>query len=309
MAATADDEMGVRLVDALSSMYGSHPGHRAAHAKGVLAAATFTPAPDAAGLSRAPHLAGGPHRAHVRFSNGSGDPTVADGVRDGRGIAVKVYLPDGSTTDMVGLTLPVFFTRTPEDLIAFNVARRVDPATGAPDLEKVGAYLGEHPEAMAGVTAAMSALPPASFAQLTFHLIHAFGFVADGATRWGRVHLVPAAGEASISEEEAAAAAHDYLSEELTARLAAGPVVFDVELELAPDDAELDDPTAVWPDDLERVPLGRLEITGIATDREHDGDILVFDPTRVPDGIELPADRILHARSAAYRESVRRRTS
>ena len=40
----------------------------------------------------------------------------------------------------------MFFTRTPEDLLAFNEARRPDPSTGEPDLAKVGAFLADHPE-------------------------------------------------------------------------------------------------------------------------------------------------------------------
>src|SRR6476646_2090020 len=162
-------------------MYGTHPGHRAAHAKGVLCAATFTATPAAAGLSRAAHLQGEPLRAHVRFSNGNGDPTVADGVRDGRGVAVKVYLPAGGTTDIVGLNFPTFFVRTPEDLLAFNEARRPDPATGQLDMEKVGAFLAAHPETVPAVTAAITAVTPASYATLTYHSIHAYRFVAaDG---------------------------------------------------------------------------------------------------------------------------------
>src|SRR5436309_11082169 len=106
----------------------------------------FTPTDSAAALSGAPHFAGPPIRAHVRFSNGAGDPTVSDGTRDARGMAVKFYLPDGKTTDIVAITLPVFFTRTPDDLVAFNAARRPDPASGQPDMEKVGAFLAEHPE-------------------------------------------------------------------------------------------------------------------------------------------------------------------
>ena len=77
--------------------------------------------------------------------------------------------------------------------------------------------------------------------------------------------------------------------------------------ELARDGDPLTDPTALW-GDRDRVTLGRLELTGIATDRERDGDVLVFDPTRVPDGIRCPDDPILHARTHAYSESVRRRT-
>jgi len=52
-----------------------------------------------------------------------------------------------------------------------------------------------------------------------------------------------------------------------------------------------------------------LEITALAFDRERDGDILVFDPTRVPDGIRVTDDKILLARPGAYSVSVTRRTS
>src|SRR2546421_10602937 len=186
------DELSQRLVDGINATYGSHAGHRAVHAKGVLCSGTFTPTGSASALSRAPHFAGGAVRAHVRFSNGSGDPTIPDGTRDARGMAVKFYLPDGKTTDIVALSLPVFFARTPEDLLLFNEARRPDPATGQPDVEKVGAYLAEHPEAVAAVTAAISHPAPASYARLTYHSIHAFRFVAaDDTVRYGRYHLVP----------------------------------------------------------------------------------------------------------------------
>jgi len=304
------DEISERLVDGLNATYGRHPGHRAAHAKGMLCAATFTPTPDAASLSRAAHLAGDTRRAHVRFSNGSGDPTAPDAARDGRGMAVKIYLPDGTTTDIVALSLPAFFARTPEDLLAFNEARRPDPSTGQPDLTKVGAYLAEHPEAVPAVTAAVTHPIPASYAALTYHALHAFGFVAaDGSVRYGRYHFLPAAGEAALSDDEAAGAAPDYLVAELTERLARGPVVFDVDVQLAGGGDPVDDPTAPWPDAREVVRLARLEIVAPAHDREVGGDVLVFDPTRVPDGITLSADPILHARPGAYSVSVARRTA
>ena len=246
----------------------------------------------------------------MRFSNGSGDPTVPDGVRDGRGMAVKFYLPDGKTTDIVALSLPAFLARTPEDLLAFNDARRADPATGQPDVAKVGAYLGEHPESVPAVTAAMTHPIPASYATLTYHALHAFGFVAaDDPVRYGRYHWVPDAGEAAINDEEAAARPPDYLRDELVERFADGPAVFHLEVQLAGEGDALDDATAAWPDDREVVRAGRLEITTLAFDRERDGDILVFDPTRVPDGIVLTEDPILLARPGAYSVSVARRTA
>ncbi len=308
LPAVGSDDLSERLVDSINASYGVHRGFRAAHAKGVLCAASFVPTPEAGRLSRAAHLTGAGVRAHVRFSNGSGDPTVPDAMRDGRGMAVKLYLPDSTTTDIVALSLPAFFARTPEDLLAFNEARRVDPATGQPDLARVGAYLAAHPEAMVAVNAAITHPIPASYATLAYHGLHAFGFVApDGAVSHGRYHLVPEAGEATLSDDEAATRGPDYLRDELSERLAGEPAVFHVHAQLAGEGDPTDDPTAVWPDDREVVMLGRLEVTGLAFDRERDGDVLVFDPTRVPDGIRLSNDPILLARPGAYSVYVARR--
>jgi catalase len=304
------DDLSERLVEAINGVYGVHPGHRTAHAKGVLCAATFAPTPEAAGLSRAPHFNTPSSRAHVRFSNGSGDPTVADSARDARGMAVKFYLPDGGTTDVVGISLPSFFARTPQDLLAFNAARRPDPETGETDMAKAGAYLAEHPEAVPAVTAAITHPIPASYTSLTYHALHAFGFVGrDGTVRHGRYHFVTESNDEPLTDEEAAARSPDYLREELAERFSRGPAVFRVDVQLAGEGDPIDDPTAEWPDDREVVGVGRLELTGLANDRERDGDILVFDPSRVPDGIVLTDDPILHARPGAYSVSVARRTS
>ena len=66
------------------------------------------------------------------------------------------------------------------------------------------------------------------------------------------------------------------------------------------------DPTKVWPDDRRRVVAGRVEVTGTAPsanalERE------VFDPRRVPDGIELSDDPVLRFRGDVYRLSAERR--
>ena len=71
----------------------------------------------------------------------------------------------------------------------------------------------------------------------------------------------------------------------------------------------VDDPTAAWPEEREQVEVGRLELDGPETERERDGDVLVFDPTRVIDGIELSDDPILRFRRRAYSVSVERRIS
>jgi catalase len=52
---------------------------------------------------------------------------------------------------------------------------------------------------------------------------------------------------------------------------------------------------------------GRLEVTDLDHERETGDDVLVFDPTRVVDGVTLSDDPVLFARRLAYTESVARR--
>jgi catalase len=293
------------VVDSINDVSGSHEGHRAAHAKGTLMAATFTATPEAASLTRAAHMQGGEVRATIRFSNGGGDPGIPDYAREGRGIAIKLYVDDETRTDMVGLSLPRFFVRTPEEFLEFTRARKPDPETGQPDMAKVGAFLEAHPEALPAIQAALTAGPPESYATVAYNGIHTFRWEnADGEARHVRWHLVPEAGEVELPDEEAKARGKHYLQEDIVGRAGAA---WRMEVSIAEDGDPIDDPTAVWPDERERVTLGHLELTGIATDREQGDDVLVFDPTRVTDGIELSDDPILRFRSDAYAESVLRR--
>ena len=298
-----------QIIDALNANFGSHPSTRAVHAKGTLTTATFTATPEAAGLSTAGHLQGERHRAHVRFSNGSGDPTAHDGARDGRGMAVKIYLDDGATTDIVAVTLPSFIARTPEDFLALTLARRPDPETGQPDMAKLGAHFEAHPEALPAVQAAVMQPPVASYLATAYNGLHAFRWLApDRAARWVRYHWTPDAGVETLDDGAAMERAPDFLQDDLRERLQAAPATFTLSVSIAADGDPVDDATAAWPADRDRVVVGTLSITGLAFDREHDGDVLVFDPTRVVAGIEPSDDPILHVRSLAYSESVLRRS-
>src|SRR5215218_9612002 len=98
-----------QAVDAVGEIFGRHPGHRAVHAKGVVCAGTFTATAAAARLTRAVHMQGETFPVTVRFSNASGDPRAPDGIPDGRGMATKIYLPDGARTDIVAVTAGRFF--------------------------------------------------------------------------------------------------------------------------------------------------------------------------------------------------------
>jgi catalase len=303
------DRLAEQVVDAINDVSGAHAGHRSAHARGTLGAGHFTATPAAAHLTRAAHMQGNPVRATVRFSNGGGDPRIPDYATEGRGMAVKLYLDNGERTDMVALSLPVFFARTPEDFLEFTRARKPDPETGNPDPERIGAWFAAHPEAGPAIQAAVTAPPPASYAACVYHGLHSFRWVnAAGEGRFGRFRWEPESGVETLSPDEARAGGDTYLQEEIAARLAGAGAAFELIVTLAGPDDPIDDPTAAWPPEREQVTLGRLELTGPEEGREREGDVLVFDPTRVVDGIEPSDDPILLFRRRAYAVSVERRS-
>src|SRR3954452_18595491 len=220
----------VELVDAIGAAGGSYPGHRAAHAKGVVLSGTFTPTPQASELTRAAHFAGGPVRVTVRWSNGGANPDGNDaGVGDGRGMAVKFYLPDGSTTDIVALTLPVFFVRTVEEFLEFTLAR-------AESFEKVGEFVASHPATQQAVQQiAPTLVPPRSYATAAYNSIHAFKLVnAAGDERWIRWRWIPEAGVEMLAEEERDGADRVFLQKEIFERL---PVRFTLVARMADEGA------------------------------------------------------------------------
>jgi catalase len=291
-----------QAVDAINRRFGSH-GARALHAKGTLLKGTFTGSPAAAKLTKAAHMQGDPVPVTVRFSNGSGDPSTPDYGPEVRGLAAKFYLPDGGRTDISAQTVPRFPVRTPDAFI--NLIRASAP--GRARLWRLPLFLASHPEALPALRANAPALkPPASYATAAYYAIHAFKWIdAGGSQRWVRYRWLPEASEPPLSPEEARSRGADYLQEDIVRRL---PVRFRLELQIAGGGDKVDDPTAVWADERERVDAGELELTEPETGRERDGDVLVFDPTRVTEGIELSDDPILKFRPAAYSASVTRRT-
>ena len=302
-------ELGERLVAALYGRHGEHPGFRAAHAKGSCCVGTFTATPAAAALSIAPHLGGRPLAVKVRFSNGSGIPAYPDYARsDGRGMAVKFALDDGRHVDMVALTLPVFFVRTPEDFLEFLGATTPDPATGQPDLGRVGEFLERHPETRQGIEVALGGTLPASYLTTRYNGIHTFRLVdAAGEGRWCRYRWEPEAGEQATTSAEARAGGREYLQDELRARLGGGPAGFRLVFVLGAADDPITDPTAQWPEDRESVVAGRLELAAMVADQAADCEADIFDPTNVVEGFECSEDPVLLARSNAYAASFTRR--
>jgi catalase len=293
-------------IAAAHERFGKHAGYRALHAKGTLLKGTFTPTPDGARLSRAAHLHAESVSVTARVSNGSGNPDEPDYAPDVRGLAVKLYLPDGSKTDIVAQTLPFFAV---SGVAAFNEQLRASKP-GPSMAWRMPLFLARHPRVALDLPKLLPRLrPPASYATHRYYALHAFKWIdADGGERWVRYELAPEAGEATISQGEARKRGRDYLHDEILERVARTPVRFALELQIAGPDDDPDDPTKRWPDDRERVVAGHIDLLEPETEREQGDDVLVFDPTRVVDGIELSDDPILRFRTRAYSASVLERT-
>ena len=117
-------EVYEKLVDILSTIFGSHPGYRAIHAKGVVCEGTFTPSVAATSVSRAKHFQGGSVPVTVRFSDTTGIATIpdADPNANPRGLGLKFNLPDGTETDIVAHSYNGFPVSNAEQFLEFLTA-------------------------------------------------------------------------------------------------------------------------------------------------------------------------------------------
>ncbi len=292
-------------IEAIRGSGGAQPGCRALHAKGVLYRGTFTATPDAVVLSRAKHLDGSAIPTLIRFSNGSGNPAQDDSQPGVRGMAVKFTLPDGSTTDVSTQTARLFVSSTPDGFIDLLKAMR--PGVTMP--LRMAQYFLTHPRLLGALPVLRDANRiPASYATTEYHGLHAFRWIAaDGSARFVRYHMVPVAAENYLSASATRGMGLDFLTDELNTRLEGAPVRFDFRVQIAgPTDSTVD-PSAPW-QSTQIVTVGTVTITGPETGREHGGDIVVFDPMRVTDGIEPSDDPVLRFRTLAYSASVKLRT-
>ena len=306
---TASATLVAQLVETMRALAGPHPGFRPVHAKGIVCSGTFSASAGARAVSRAPHLQGQAVPTVLRFSNSNGDPEIHDGIPSARALAVKFQLPDGKNADILGLHIEGFLVRTPEEFLAFLRAQLPDAATGKPSPDAVPRFLESHPATGAFIERLTKKPIPASYGQACYFSEHAFKFTAaDRSSRFGRYRWIPEAGEAYLSPDDAGKRSANFLREELESRLRNGPVAFRLLLQIAGEGDPTDDATALWPADRQLVELGRLEVTRISPTGAADERRLVFDPTNVTDGIDLSADPILLARSAAYSISYDQRS-
>jgi catalase len=295
------------LLAQMDAIFGLHPGFRPVHAKGTMLEGTFAPTAAAGELSRAQHLNQAETPVVVRFSDGTGIPLIPDNDANAKplGFAARFVLGEHVHTDIVSHSTDGFPTHTAAEFLEFLKALAAsDPANlaGSP----LEAFLGSHPAALRFVQTPKPS--PVSFAQESFFGVTAMEFTnAAGQSRFGRYRIVPEAGNAYLSEDEAKAKSGKYLFEELAERVAKAPVRFKVQVQLADAGDVVDDATIPWPEERVVVELGTLTLTRPVADDAAEQKRIIFDPIPRLEGIAPSADPLLEVRAAVYLMSGRRR--
>jgi catalase len=285
--------LGNDLLEQFDTIFGLHPGFRPAHAKGVLLTGTFTPSREAASLTRAPHISRESTPVTARFSNSTGLPALPDNDphANPRGLAIRFHLAEHVHTDIVSHSTDGFPTRTGQEFLEMLRASPVE------------AFLSTHPAALAFVQKPKPS--PSSFAREAYFGVTAFRFIdKDGVARHGRYRITPAAG---IEHSAAKDGADNYLFDEIEQRIAAGPVLFHIHVQIAGEGDVVDDATIHWPEDRRLMHFGDVALTALAPDNDAQQKHIIFDPIPRVDGIEPSDDPLLQLRAAIYLLSGRRR--
>jgi len=305
--ATADNlPVTTQVVDLANKLNGVHPGFRAFHAKGVVVEGSFKASSEAARLSRSPLFSGRTIPVTVRFSDGNGMPNVADGspAANPHGMAIKYHLPGGADTDMVTNSLKFFPVGTGEDFRDLLLAIIASPPS-APKPTKLEQFFAGHPNAP---KAFGTAATPDSYADEEYHGINAFIFVSKSGQRQAVRYLIVPEKAVHLTPEEAAKQPPDFLSDELTRRIARKPAVFHLKAQLAEPGDQTQDGSQPWPDDRKVVELGVLTLNKVAANSLEEEKKLLFLPTSLTAGIELSDDPLPSVRAAAYAVSFGRRS-
>jgi catalase len=297
------------LLDNLDKRAGGvHVGFRPAHARGTMYSGTFTPSPDAAKLTRAPHAARPSTPITARFSVSGGLLSLSENdpqTSSPQGMAVRFHLADHVHTDIVAHSHNGFPVHTGEEFLEFLRAA-VASGPGAPNPPPIVAFLAAHPAARAFVEAPKPI--PTSYARQAFFAITAFKFTnAAGQSRFGRFRLRPDAGTEFLTAEQSAEKSADFLSAELSERLARGPVGFRVLVQLAEAGDEVANSTAIWPETRTQLEFGTLALTERVDELAPERRKIIFDPLPRVDGIDSAGDPLTAVRSDIYLLSGRRR--
>jgi catalase len=293
-----------KLVSALAPPSGPSLGHRRNHAKGICFTGEFDTNGAGSELSRAEVFVRGLYPVLGRFNLGTPDVNAADATVRVRGLGIQISTPDGQEWRSAMIDPPIFAVSTPQGFYELLLASQ----SKAPDA--MTKFVAAHPEFAAFAEWAKTAPWTGSYAEDRFNSLNAFIFVdkagAGHAVRWS---LLPTAPLVSVTHDDLAKRGPDFLEQEIALRVAASPQRWTMVVTVANAGDPTADPTKAWPGDRRTVEVGTLVVQKIEAERDGPCRDINFDPTILPDGIEVSDDPFPAARSSAYRVSYDLRTA
>lgn len=297
-----------KMVDQFEATFGKFAGYRRSGAKGVCATGEFTGSAEGRALSAASAFSGQPVPVVMRFSVGGANPNAPDNARSQRNMALQFNLPGGETWQMGNISAPVFGAASPEQFLGRLQSLQPDPATKAADPAKVKAFADANPEVLLQGRYFAAQPVPASFGSINYWGVNAFAFVnARGEKQFGKWIFEPAGGVQTLTDDEAKAKGAAFLFGDLRQRVAAGPVAFNFNLQLAQPGDRIDSAVVPLPDERKKVSLGRLVVKSVQADTSGDCLTITYNPMVLPKGVEPSADPMLAARAAPYAVGLGRR--
>ncbi|WMJ71224.1 catalase family peroxidase [Stenotrophomonas sp. 24(2023)] len=296
------------LIGAIERSSPPQPGFRRSHSKGTCVLGTFTASGDGAAWSSARVFTQRSVPVLGRLSYPGTDPHAADAKARVRSLALLLRTDDGQQWRTAMNSSPFFAVATPEDFKAQAEAATPDPATGKPDPARMAAFLAGHPQARAFQAWAKSAPWSNSWANTPYNSLNTFiGTAADGSRHALRWTLRPQAPFVPLSPEQREQADANFLVQDLSARLAAGPVRWDLVLTEAGPGDRIDDASYAWPAERAQRVAGVLELKSATPQATGECRDINFDPLVLPQGLAASGDPLLAARSAVYSQSFNRR--
>jgi len=293
-----------KLVAGLAPPGGPALGHRRNHAKGICFTGTFEANGNGAELSKATVFTSGQYPVVGRFNLATADPNAKDAMVRVRGLGISIKTPDGQEWRSAMIDAPIFPVSTPQAFYELLTA------SGSKDPNAMKSFIAANPGFLSFVGWAKSAPWTASYAEEPYNSLNSFLFVdGSGGKHTIRWSLVPAAKPEAISPEELAKRGPDFLEQEITQRVAAGPQRWTMVVTVANPGDPTADPNKAWPQDRRTVEVGTLTVQQIEPEPTGPCLNINFDPTVLPAGITTSDDPFPAARSAAYSRSYNSRTA
>jgi catalase len=221
-----------------------------------------------------------------------------------RGLGLQLSTPDGEVWRSAMIDPPFFSVSTPEGFYELQLA------THSKDPNAMKAFVAGHLEFAPFAEWAKTAPWTASYAEEIYNSLNSFIFVsgsgAEHAVRWS---LLPQAQVVPITQEDLAKLGPNHLAQEIAERVAKAPQRWTMVVTVADPGDPTADPSTAWPPGRRAVAVGALVVQRIEDERNGPCREINFDPTILPNGVQVSDDPFPAARSAAYAVSYDLRTS